>query len=653
MATEIAKAYVQIIPSAQGMGSNIAGIMNKETAGAGESAGKSIGSSLVGTLGKVIAAAGLGKLIADSLSAGGDLQQSFGGLETIYGDAADGMKDMAAEAAKAGISMNNYAEQAVSFGASLKQAFGDDIQGAAKAADQAIMDMADNSAKMGTDIQSIQNAYQGFAKQNYTMLDNLKLGYGGTKTEMERLLADAEQLSGVKYDINNLGDVYAAIHVIQDELGLTGVAADEAANTFTGSLGAMKANFQNLLATITTGGDIGPALMGLFESGFNFLVNNLAPMLTNFAQQLPTVITSLITQFAENGQSLLEAGLSIITALAQSLAENLPVLIPAIVEMLLGIVDFFIDNIDLMVDCAIQLVMGLANGLIEALPIIIEKLPDIVMGIVEGLVDNAPLLLEAAFQLVVALGKALIQAIPQLLNAVVEIVKGLGNFIKERWPEMKEAGKELLNNIKTGIINQISTLADAAKQLIQKIKDAIKQKISEITQIGKDIVEGLKNGIAAKWNDLKNWFMDKISGLWDGVKNFFGIHSPSTLFMWAGEMIDEGFTEGMKNFGEDALGNVEKSVEGIESYINGTELESKLSVSTQQMVSSQYVPVSQTTEPNEDEQNIYNLVAQYLPIIAAKCGVNLELDTKRLFRTVVQENNAQIKLTGQNLLAGG
>lgn len=653
MATEIAKAYVQIIPSAQGMGSNIASVMNKETAGVGENAGKSIGSSLVGTLGKVIAAAGIGKLISDSLSAGGNLQQSFGGLETIYGDAADGMKDMAAEAAKAGISMNNYAEQAVSFGASLKQAFGDDIQGAAKAADQAIMDMADNSAKMGTDIQSIQNAYQGFAKQNYTMLDNLKLGYGGTKTEMERLLADAEQLSGVKYDINNLGDVYAAIHVIQDELGLTGVAADEAANTFTGSLGSMKANFQNLIATMTTGGDIGPALTGLFESGFNFLVNNLAPMLTNFAEQLPTVLTELISQFAENGQALLEAGLSIIMALAQSLAENLPVLIPAIVEMLLGIVDFFIDNIDLMVDCAIQLVMGLANGLIEALPIIIEKLPDIVMGIVEGLVDNAPLLLEAAFQLIVALGKALIQAIPQLLNAVVEIVKGLGNFIKERWPEMKEAGKELLNNIKTGIINQISTLADAARQLIQKIKDAIKQKINEITQIGKDIVEGLKNGIAAKWNDLKNWFMDKITGLWDGVKNFFGIHSPSTLFMWAGEMIDEGFTEGMKNFGEDALGNVEKSVENIEGYINGTELESKLSVSTQQMVSSQYVPASQTTEPNEDEQNIYNLVAQYLPIIAAKCGVNLELDTKRLFRTVVQENNAQIKLTGQNLLAGG
>lgn len=652
MATEIAKAYVQIIPSAQGMGSNIASVMNKETAGVGENAGKSIGSSLVGTLGKVIAAAGIGKLISDSLSAGGDLQQSFGGLETIYGDAADGMKEMASEAAKAGISMNNYAEQAVSFGASLKQAFGDDIQGAAKAADQAIMDMADNSAKMGTDIQSIQNAYQGFAKQNYTMLDNLKLGYGGTKTEMERLLADAEQLSGVKYDINNLGDVYEAIHVVQEELGLTGVAADEAANTFTGSLGAMKANFQNLLATITTGGDIGPALMGLFESGFNFLVNNLAPMLTNFAQQLPTVITSLISQFAENGQALLEAGLGIITALAQSLAENLPVLIPAIVEMLLGIVDFFIDNIDLMVDCAIQLVMGLANGLITALPIIIEKLPDIVMGIVEGLVENAPLLLEAAFQLVVALGEALIEAIPQLLNAVVEIVKGIGNYLKERWPEMKESGKELLNNIKTGIINQLSTLADAAKQLVQKIKDAIKQKISEITQIGRDIVEGLKNGIAAKWNDLKNWFMDKITGLWDGVKDFFGINSPSRLFMWAGEMIDEGFTEGMKNFGEEALGNVEKTVEGIESYVNGTELESKLSVSTQQMVASQYAPMSQP-EPSEEEQGIYELMAQYLPIIAEKCGVNLSLDAKRLFRTVMNENNAQIKVTGQNLLAGG
>ncbi len=173
---DLGKAYVQIIPSADGLSGSISNVLNKESTSAGESAGSNLGAKLVSTLKTAIAAAGIGKTITAALNAGGALQQSFGGIETIYGDAADSMKQFASEAASAGISANTYAEQAVSFGASLKQAFGDDIQGAAEAANQAILDMADNSAKMGTDITAVQNAYQGFAKQNYTMLDNLKLG---------------------------------------------------------------------------------------------------------------------------------------------------------------------------------------------------------------------------------------------------------------------------------------------------------------------------------------------------------------------------------------------------------------------------------------------------------------------------------------------
>ena len=262
MATELGKAYVQIIPSAKGISGSISSALSGESTSAGKSAGLNIAGSIKG----VIAAAGIGAALKSALEAGGDLQQSFGGLDTLYGDAAKAAKDYAVEAAKAGISANDYAEQAVSFGASLKQAFGGDTVKAAEAANTAIMDMADNSAKMGTDITAVQTAYQGFAKQNYTMLDNLKLGYGGTKTEMERLLKDAQKLSGVKYDINNLGDVYSAIHVIQKDLGLTGVAAQEASETFTGSLGAMKAAGQNLLANLTLGEDIGPSLQVLGDS---------------------------------------------------------------------------------------------------------------------------------------------------------------------------------------------------------------------------------------------------------------------------------------------------------------------------------------------------------------------------------------------------
>jgi hypothetical protein len=242
MATELGKAYVQIIPSAKGISGSISESLGGET----EKAGKSAGLNLAGAIKGAIAAAGIGTAIKSALDAGGDLQQSFGGLETIYGEAAEAAKKYSTEAVKAGISANDYAEQAVSFGAALKQAYGGDTTKAMEAANTAILDMTDNAAKMGTPIENIQNAYQGFAKQNYTMLDNLKLGYGGTKQEMERLLEDATKLSGVEYDMSNLGDVYDAIHVIQEDLGLTGVAAKEASSTFTGSLAAMKAAGQRL-----------------------------------------------------------------------------------------------------------------------------------------------------------------------------------------------------------------------------------------------------------------------------------------------------------------------------------------------------------------------------------------------------------------------
>lgn len=263
---DLGKAYVQILPSAEGISGRIRNLLEGPSEDAGESAGGKAGSALAGAIGKAAVAAGIGKILKDSFEAGGALEQSFGGLDTIYGAAADEAKAFAVQAASAGISANSYAEQAVSFGAALKQAFGGDTTAAMEAANTAIMDMADNSAKMGTDIGSIQTAYQGFAKQNYTMLDNLKLGYGGTKEEMERLLARAQELSGVEYNIDNLGDVYSAIHVIQDELGLTGVAADEAKTTLTGSFGAMKASWENLMAALTTGNGMGSAMQSLGES---------------------------------------------------------------------------------------------------------------------------------------------------------------------------------------------------------------------------------------------------------------------------------------------------------------------------------------------------------------------------------------------------
>lgn len=292
--TELATAYVNIIPSAKGIKGSISNILTPEADNAGKVAGEKAGSNFTSKLKTLIAAAGIGTLIKETFEAGANLQQSFGGLETLYGDAADAAKKYASEAAAAGISANTYAEQAVTFGASLKAAFGGDTTKAVEAANLAIMDMADNSAKMGTDIQSIQNAYAGFSKENYTMLDNLKLGYSGSKTEMERLLADAEKLSGVHYDISNLGDVYSAIHVIQEDLGLTGVAADEAKTTFSGAFGAMKASAENLMANLSLGEDIGPSLKQLGEAVKNFLTENLIPMAMNIIKSIPDLIKDII-----------------------------------------------------------------------------------------------------------------------------------------------------------------------------------------------------------------------------------------------------------------------------------------------------------------------------------------------------------------------
>jgi phage-related protein len=239
-------------------------------------------------------------------------------VDTLYGEAADGVRAYAREAAQAGISMNDYSEQAVSFGASLKQAFGGDVTKAAEAANTAILDMADNSAKMGTDITSVQMAYQGFAKQNYTMLDNLKLGYGGTKSEMERLLADAEKLTGVHYDINNLGDVYAAIHAIQGDLGLTGVAAAEASQTFSGSFNAMKASAQNLLGSLALGQNVGPAMTQLAQSVSTFFFGNFIPMIGTLVKSLPTAILA----FLQTGLPLLVSGISnLLTSLATNITN--------------------------------------------------------------------------------------------------------------------------------------------------------------------------------------------------------------------------------------------------------------------------------------------------------------------------------------------
>jgi phage-related protein len=295
MATELGQAYIQLVPSAKGISGAIQKQLDPEASAAGVSAGESLGSKFVSIVKGVIATAAIGKTIGAALTEGANLQQSLGGIETLFKGSANKVKKYADEAYRtSGLSANDYMENVTSFSASLLQSVGGDTEKAADIANMAMIDMSDNANKMGTNMGDIQNAYQGFAKQNYTMLDNLKLGYGGTKTEMERLLSDAQKLTGVKYDINNLSDVYEAIHAVQEELDITGTTAKEAAETFSGSFASMKAAFSNVLGKMALGQDIKPALNALAETASTFLFKNFIPMVGNILKALPGAIVTFI-----------------------------------------------------------------------------------------------------------------------------------------------------------------------------------------------------------------------------------------------------------------------------------------------------------------------------------------------------------------------
>lgn len=328
MATELAKAYVQIIPSAQGISGKIQQAIEPDA----EVAGTSFGGKLVGKIKGVIATAAIGKALASTISEGAALEQSLGGIETLFKDSADKVKANAAKAYQtAGMSANDYMELTTSFSASLLSSLAGDTSKAADVADMAMVDMSDNANKMGTNMEDIKNAYQGFAKQNYTMLDNLKLGYGGTKSEMERLLADAQKISGVEYNIDNLSDVYSAIHVIQGELDITGTTAKEASTTISGSFNSLKAAAKNAMGQITLGMDVGPALNQLATTLVTFAAGNLIPAIWNIASALPTAIITFISAL---GPQLFTVVSELIPQIVNGISTGIPALYASAMQVI-------------------------------------------------------------------------------------------------------------------------------------------------------------------------------------------------------------------------------------------------------------------------------------------------------------------------------
>lgn len=325
MATELGQAYVQIMPSARGISGSMSKQLDPEADSAGRSAGLKIGTALkvAAIAGVVATGAALGKLISSSLSEGAALQQSLGGVETLFKENADKVKKYAADGYKtAGLSANAYMETVTGFSASMIKSLNGDTKKAADLSNQAIVDMSDNANKMGTNIGDIQNAYQGFAKQNYTMLDNLKLGYGGTKEEMQRLLTDAQKLTGQKYDISNFADITEAIHAIQTEMDITGTTAKEAATTFSGSFDSMKAAMSNVLGNLSLGRDLQGPLNALAQTAKTFFVGNFIPMIGNIFKGLPKVLATLAPLVGDALKSVFSASLTAVLGIGDSIAKN-------------------------------------------------------------------------------------------------------------------------------------------------------------------------------------------------------------------------------------------------------------------------------------------------------------------------------------------
>lgn len=518
-----------------------------------------IGSG-VAKVGKGLAIAGTAAatavtaLVSKSVGAFADYEQLTGGVETLFGAGGRSVEEYAQSVGKsvsdiqgkydslmsaqnavlenankaymtAGMSANEYMDTVTGFSASLISSLGGDTNKAADYANSALVDMSDNANKMGTDMESIKNAYQGFAKQNYTMLDNLKLGYGGTQEEMKRLLSDAEKLTGQRYDISSFADITQAIHAIQTQMDITGTTAKEASTTISGSWGSLKAAFQNVLVGLTTGGDmfdqsldalintavtfgqnIIPAIKGAL-SGVGYLIEGLAPVI---GETIPPLINDLAPTLANSAVSL-------ISSLVNGLTQNATQFSECLSNMIIVAVAGISTVVPQLLDAASKIVSNLMQGLTNSMPQIVNGAVTLVEGLVNGLVNNIPLLIMGAVQLVASLANGLIANLPRIIDAGVNLITGIVSASYSMMPQIIQNGMQLVVNLAVGLVRAIPQLIAA----LPRITGAIVKGFKSVNwfdlglQLIKSIWEGIKSIGSEMWNGVK----EKTSELWGGVKN--------------------------------------------------------------------------------------------------------------------------------------
>lgn len=541
----------------------------------------------------------IGKLALDNYA---DYEQLVGGVETLFKDGSDALMEYAKTAYKnAGVSANDYMKSVTSFAASLIQSLDGDTGKAVEYANTAMVDMSDNVNKMGTDMEMVQNAYNGFAKGEYRMLDNLKLGYSGSQEAMEQLIADAaanteaQERLGVTVDATSLSfaNIVQAIHVVQSELGILGTTEQEAATTISGSIGMLKASFEDLLTGFgNADADIGTLCDNVITS-FEAVVNNVSPIVENIIQAMPDALSVLIDAIGDMLPDLLTTVAELFNEALAKLIELIPELIPAATQAIDTLITGLTDNLPALIQAAIQVIGALVGGLIQALPQIVPAALQAIMTLAQGLVDSIPQMMESATEVIIQLAKmltepsmlyklyetaltllknlaeGLVLGIPQLIHAASDIIIGFNKYAlsPDNLREIVAMALELVINIANGIILAIPELLVAAVRIVAEFIKAIVT--TDWVEVGKNIVFGILDGLVGAWKTLVEWFEDAWDNLVDDVCDLLGIHSPSKVFAEIGKNMALGVGEGW----EDEFGDIKDGIEDgmtFESAVNAS-----------------------------------------------------------------------------------
>lgn len=619
-ATELAKAYVQIIPTTKGikgkLGEELGDEVEKEGEKSGKKGGESAGVSFAKKMLKVVAAAKIGEKVVEgikaSVQAGAALEQSIGGIETLFKESSDTMIQYANDAFKTcGLSANDYMETTTSFAASMLSSVGGDTAKAAELSNKAVVAMSDNANKMGTNMQDIQNAYQGFAKQNYTMLDNLKLGYGGTKEEMQRLLDDANKLNAQQgkitdYSIDSFGDITEAIQVVQDNLGITGTTALEAASTLSGSFGTMQAAWTNFIAQLSVGNQsqVNQAMQDLASSASTFLFQNLIPAIGRIITQLPgaiaTFITTAIPLLAENGKQ-------IISSIIQGWQNNKGKWKETVNESLDNAIAWVENSLPQILQEGVQAVENFIAGWGSGDGHMMKTVGELIGKILTIIIKAIPQILAAGTMIIMKLALGFIQNTPHFLAQIGRLLGQMVSTIASNLPRLFSSGGSMIGKIISGFLGGIAGIPSAVKQAIEKFKTNFQN--TDWKSLGTNIIKGIVKGITGSLGSIASAAKDAAKHALDTAKKALGIHSPSRMFEnEVGKMIDLGLAAG-----------IEGNLKPVQTSMRALSMETVGMIDTSAIASGStnavFAPAQEQSNSTALE-TILQLLSQYLPLCA-------------------------------------